>query len=63
MRQPAVSTYRMLSFAAAAATALLVACAPEGELLESVSALSEPPQLIWSTPAGGATANAPAPTT
>ncbi len=39
MRHPPVSTYRMLSFAAAAATALLVACAPEGELLESVTAL------------------------
>ncbi len=39
MRHSSVSTYRMLSFAAAAATALLVACAPEGELLESVTAL------------------------
>lgn len=37
MRQSSFSLYRTLSLAAAAAAALLVACAPEGELLESAT--------------------------
>lgn len=46
MRQPSIAVYRTLSFAAAAAAALLVACAPEGELLETASALGSEPGLV-----------------
>ena len=63
MRQFPVSSYRMLSFAAIAATALLVACAPDGELLETASAIGDPQPLIRSPSSGVATPNSPVPAT